>query len=151
MGDSAIFHAGCNPLHVPGVLRCARCNYVLTRSKLCPRNGTIGPGTSETEPCPNGCGPLWPMTWEQWAREAVATSERFLEEAQSLREAVKLAYGHLWHVNLQPMAPVAVPSCETAAIAARGVLRNALTSNERRDGIDQVRKLLNDSREDAGS
>lgn len=25
-------------------------------------------GETHTEPCPNGCGPLWPQTWEQNAR-----------------------------------------------------------------------------------
>jgi len=135
---------GRNPLYVPGVMRCARCNLVLTRVNLYVGDGTAGPGGNETERCPNGCGPLWPMTWEQWARDAVAASERLFEEARKLRDALKMAYGHLWHVNLEPLAPVALRSYEVAAIAARRILMEALTNDERGDAINQVRKLLND-------
>ena len=134
--------AGRNPLLVPGTMHCARCKFVLHRTNLYVGDGTTGPGTNETEPCPNGCGPLWPMTWEHYARDAVATSERFWEEAQKLRDAVKLAYGHLWHTNLEPMAPVPVRTYEAAAVAARHVLRDALTHDERGDGIARVRVLL---------
>ncbi len=135
-----------NPLHVPGVMRCAKCSFQLHRTNLYTVNGTTGPGTSETEPCPNGCGPLWPVTWEQYARDADAASERLFEEARKLRDALKLAYGHLWHVNTEPMAPVPMRSYEDAAFAARRILMGALTNDERGDAINQVRKLLNDQK-----
>ena len=54
---------------VPGMMRCAKCNFVLVRTNLYVQSSTAGPGGNETEPCPNGCGPLWPLTWEQHARE----------------------------------------------------------------------------------
>lgn len=134
--------AGRNPLHVPGVMHCARCKFVLTRTNLYVGDGTTGPGTNETEPCSNGCGPLWPMTWEQWARDAVATSERFFDEAKKLRAAVKLAYGHLWAINDEPAAPIPLRSCEQASNAARHALRDALTMDERGQAIAEVRALL---------
>lgn len=54
---------------VPGVMHCAKCSFRLVRQNLYMQSGTIGPGDNKTEPCPNGCGPLWPVTWEQEARE----------------------------------------------------------------------------------
>lgn len=69
----------------PGVMRCAKCEFELTRITLYMGNGAVGPGDSATEPCPNGCGPLWPVTWEARARDAIATSERFFDEAQEAK------------------------------------------------------------------
>lgn len=54
---------------VPGVMGCAKCRFRLVRCNLNARDGTVTAGDSTTEPCPNGCGPLWPVTWEQEARE----------------------------------------------------------------------------------
>ena len=57
-------------LLLPGELHCAKCGFTLTRLVAYVNCGEIGTGTSETEPCPNGCGQLWPVTWEHAAREA---------------------------------------------------------------------------------
>ncbi|TXH46286.1 MAG: hypothetical protein E6Q97_29835 [Desulfurellales bacterium] len=80
---------------VPGVMHCAKCNFELTRVTLYMGNGAVGPGDSNTEPCPNGCGPMWPVTWESRAREQMAVAERFFDEKQkaeaelaALREAI---------------------------------------------------------------
>jgi hypothetical protein len=61
---------------------------------------------------------------------------------QDWRRAVALAYGHLWHVNNEPMAPVPLRSPETAAYAARKVLRDLLTNEERGEAINAVQALL---------
>ena len=53
---------------VPGVMHCAKCKFQLNRVTLCVSDGNAYAGNNETEPCPNGCGPLWPVTWEQEAR-----------------------------------------------------------------------------------
>lgn len=67
---------------VPGIVRCAKCAFQLHRTNLYLQSGTVGAGDSKTEPCPNGCGPLWPVTWETWAREGWAEAERLhLENA----------------------------------------------------------------------
>lgn len=67
---------------VPGTVRCAKCQFQLVRSNLNMHDGTVTAGDSKTEPCPNGCGPLWPVTWETWAREGWAEAERLhLENA----------------------------------------------------------------------
>ncbi len=69
---------------VPGIVRCAKCAFQLHRTNLYLQSGTIGAGDSKTEPCPNGCGPLWPVTWETWAREGWAEAERLHLEMAAL-------------------------------------------------------------------
>ena len=58
------------------------------------------------------------------------------------KQAVALAYGHLWHVNNEPMAPVPLRSSETAAYEARKQLRDLLTHEERGLAINQVQVML---------
>ena len=53
---------------VPGVMHCAKCKFQLNRVTLCVSDGNAYAGNNKTEPCPNGCGPLWPVTWEQEAK-----------------------------------------------------------------------------------
>lgn len=62
-------------LLVPGVMECAKCHFYLVRTNLYVNDGTYGPGDNKTEPCPNGCGPLWPVTWKQQADEMMARCE----------------------------------------------------------------------------
>lgn len=86
---ATVKHGGCVQLGheqrsdlVPGVVRCAKCAFQLHRTNLYLQSGTVGAGDSKSEPCPNGCGPLWPVTWETWAREGWAEAERLhLENA----------------------------------------------------------------------
>ena len=66
---------------VPGVMRCAKCSFELIRVALCAADGQAYAGGNETEPCPNGCGPLWPVTWEERARSAEQTCEHFMDRA----------------------------------------------------------------------
>lgn len=79
---------------VPGTMRCAACKFRLVRSTLNLQSGTIGSGGNESEPCPNGCGPLWPVTWEQEAREGWVWGEALFDRAiaaeAALRELVAL-------------------------------------------------------------
>ena len=70
---------------VPGVMRCAKCAFQLHRVTLYVRSGTTGAGDSDTEPCPNGCGPLWPVTWRQWAEEAQEYAQRLQGELNALK------------------------------------------------------------------
>jgi len=52
---------------VPGYMHCAKCKFHLSRTNLYMQSGTTGPGDNKTEPCPNGCGPLWPVSWKDHA------------------------------------------------------------------------------------
>lgn len=73
-------------LLVPGEMRCAKCKFTLIRTNLYVKSGTTGPGGNDTEPCPNGCGPLWPETWERSARDAWARLETAHDELIAERE-----------------------------------------------------------------
>lgn len=85
----AALSAANEKLLVPGVLHCAKCSFQLAKTNLYLKSGTTGPGDNKTEPCPNGCGPLWPVTWEQWSREIGVQLDRYFDEAKELK--VKLA------------------------------------------------------------
>lgn len=83
---------------VPGVMHCAKCNFQLVRVSLNVAIDTVIAGDNRTEPCPNRCGPLWPMTWDQRARELEEISGGYLErlaakeqECERLREAIEEA------------------------------------------------------------
>lgn len=47
------------------------------------KSGTTGAGDNKTEPCPNGCGPLWPVTWKQWAKEMDEQAGRYFYELKA--------------------------------------------------------------------
>lgn len=70
----------------PGMMHCAKCKFVLTRVKLFVNTGDSGAGDNKTEPCPNGCGPLWPMTWQQRALEAEEAHGKLLDAQLNSRE-----------------------------------------------------------------
>lgn len=57
-------------------------------------------------------------------------------------QAIQLAYGHLWHVNNEPAAPVPMYAPEKAAYQARRHLRDLLTTEQRGEGINQVGVLI---------
>ncbi|MBV8060796.1 MAG: hypothetical protein JO253_04640 [Alphaproteobacteria bacterium] len=73
---------------VPGKMHCARCAFSLLRNKLNLADGEVYAGTNETERCPNGCGPLWPMTWEQEARDGYKLMEELFERATKAEAAL---------------------------------------------------------------
>lgn len=46
----------------PGILRCTECSFVQTKNIISVTADTITTVESESEPCPNGCGQLQPVT-----------------------------------------------------------------------------------------
>ena len=75
-------------LVVPGKMRCAKCGFVLQRVVLNVTSDTVSAGDNKTEACPNGCGPLWPVNWEQYAKEKYEMAVSYSEEAEGLRERI---------------------------------------------------------------
>jgi len=73
------------------------------------------------------------------AADGKAGGEVMNDEAKA---AVKLAYGHLWHVNNEPAAPIAIYDTEKAAYEARRQLRGLLTDKERGEAINHVGSLI---------
>lgn len=45
-----------------GILRCTECSFVQTKNNISITPDAIVIGNSKPEPCPNGCGPLQPVT-----------------------------------------------------------------------------------------
>lgn len=78
---------------VPGVMHCAKCKFVLTRRTLNVNCGTVSDGNNKTEPCPNGCGPLWPYTWKQMAESYGERLEKQFDEIQKLKAALSATQG----------------------------------------------------------
>lgn len=72
----------------PGIMRCAGCGFVLTKNNINMAAGTITAGDSDTEPCPNGCGPLWPVTWKEQALQMRDDSEQWFDEVQQSRQRI---------------------------------------------------------------
>jgi hypothetical protein len=67
----------------PGIMRCAKCGFVLTKNSINMATGTITAGDSKTEPCPNSCGPLWPGTWKEQALDMRDSAEQWFEDLQA--------------------------------------------------------------------
>ncbi len=91
---------------VPGVMHCAKCKFRVNRVVFGALDGGIAAGDNKTEPCPNGCGPLWPVTWEQEARELMA---RMDPKPRPLAE---------YHEDMGPVVWWFFPVCESAWIGA---------------------------------
>lgn len=90
---------------VPGEMRCAKCSFQLTRKVLAVDVGEVFAGDSKTEPCPNGCGPLWPVTWEQYAKQAWDACEVMTERALAAEEALKSLQKSMEGCVLVPKEP----------------------------------------------
>lgn len=50
---------------VPGQFQCPTCMFSLSSNLISATTGAVAPNTAETEPCPNGCGPLVKLTWRE--------------------------------------------------------------------------------------
>lgn len=66
---------------VPGVMRCAKCNFQLTCVTLSLSDGNAYAGDNRTELCPNECGPLRPISWEQFAWQMQNSAETMGDRA----------------------------------------------------------------------
>jgi hypothetical protein len=88
-----------------GVMRCAKCKLQLIRTNLYVANGTTGPGDNKTEPCPNGCGPLWPVTWKEYAQKLEETVDKLWDELQASKDAQREGVPVAEVVDLQACFP----------------------------------------------
>jgi hypothetical protein len=85
-------------VHVPGVWRCAKCNFQLIQSTLNANSGAI---TARDEPssCPNDGSPMWRVTWKEHAEEAYQRYEERLEEFAASRARVEVLEAALADFN----------------------------------------------------
>lgn len=79
---------------VPGVIHCSKCGFELIRTTLNIATGKATAGNSEIEPCPNGCGPLWPVTWKDYAKSRIEGLDKFndklVNRQDTLRNSLKI-------------------------------------------------------------
>ena len=80
---------------LPGVMRCAKCDFRLLRTTLNLRSGTATAGGSKTEPCPNGCGPLWPVTEREERKELQELVDRYHDRITALEKALEAALRYI--------------------------------------------------------
>jgi hypothetical protein len=66
------------------------------------------------------------------------------ERIKQLETNVAEAYGHLWHVNNEPLAPVPLYSPAKAAYEARKILRDSITHEQRGQGIANTQHVWGD-------
>ena len=97
-------------------------------------DGNAYAGNNETEPCPNGCGPLWPVTWEQEARNCWKALEEMHE---------RLHPAPTPQADSQP-APVRdyppLPDFETVEQHIYGACRRYITQ----DMLEPIHNLIRD-------
>jgi len=72
-------------VYVPGSFYCPKCKFILTKSVLYVRSGTIGVDRHCDEKCPNDGTPMEPVTWESDAKQMA----ELMPELAKLRRMVK--------------------------------------------------------------
>lgn len=77
--------------YCPGVMRCAKCEFQLLKSVINMSSGSVTAGNSDPEKCPNGCGPLWRVSWEEYANQHYEAAEKYFFEAKELRARIEAA------------------------------------------------------------
>lgn len=75
--------------YVPGVYRCAKCNFRLIQSNLNSADGTVTARDTPGEACPNCDTPLWRVTWKDEANEAYGVAENQLERALEAESKIR--------------------------------------------------------------
>lgn len=146
MPDSveALDRAEAAKTYIPGVWRCAKCNFRLVQSTLNARDGTVTARDEPGEPCPNCKSPLWRVSWKDEAQENLALAENQIERAvraEAQRDALQ-AFKDFVHRRLDeagvpthPEGPHSAAGCRIGdrldivlgALAQRDALAKALT------------------------
>lgn len=63
-------------VYVPGVWRCAKCNFRLIQSNLNAGDATVTARDTPGEKCPNCDVPLWRVTWREEAEDLMGKEEQ---------------------------------------------------------------------------
>lgn len=83
-------------VYVPGLWRCAKCNFILVQSNLNAANGTVTARDDPGDTCPNCDANLWRVSERQERQEMQVAHEKEFEqriaaeaERDRLREAIR--------------------------------------------------------------
>lgn len=71
-----------------GILRCSECSFVQTKNIISVTADTITTGNSESEPCPNGCGQLQPVTWKALAIQLMFTTKQGVSDLLEAKKRI---------------------------------------------------------------
>lgn len=74
-------------VYVPGLWRCAKCDFTLLQSNLNALDGTVTARDTPGDKCPNCNSPLWRVSERDAHKDAMDTAERFWNEKQDLERA----------------------------------------------------------------
>ncbi|WPO20665.1 hypothetical protein SH579_06980 [Raoultella ornithinolytica] len=72
----------------PGILRCTKCSLVQTKNIISVTADTITTVNSESEPCPNGCGPLQPVTWKVMAIQLMFSTKQGVSDLLEAKKRI---------------------------------------------------------------
>jgi len=72
-------------VYVPGLWRCAKCEFTLVQRTLYAQSGTVGPRDEPGDKCPNCNSPLWRVTERDDRHEMLKRSEEMFLERQTLQ------------------------------------------------------------------
>jgi hypothetical protein len=120
--------------YVPNKLRCAKCNFELERLTMNANTGAVGIGTNEPERCPNGCGPLWRVTWEQEAKSYAKAMNEWADRAIAAEK--KLAASNVV-VTFGPTPPKGPCTVCTKPYSEHGTYPTCATHPYTNDGTCQ--------------
>lgn len=72
-------------IYCPGVLRCAKCEFRIIKTKLTPAGAFAN---EEPDTCPNCNVPMWRVTWKDEAHDAYKTAESQMDRALEAEAAL---------------------------------------------------------------
>ncbi|HCB2065842.1 MULTISPECIES: hypothetical protein [Klebsiella pneumoniae complex] len=72
----------------PGILRCSECSFVQTKNIISVTADIITTVESESEPCPNGCGQLQPVTWKALAIQLMFTAKQCVSDLLEYKKRI---------------------------------------------------------------
>jgi len=74
-------------LYVPGVWRCAKCEFELIQSNLNANDGTVTARDTPGDKCPNCDTTLWRVSWKAWATDLGKRLDETWDELQALKKS----------------------------------------------------------------
>ena len=86
----------------PDILRCTECSFVQTKNIISVTADTITTGNSESEPCPNGCGQLQPVTWKALAIQLMFTTKQGVSDLLEAKKRIAELESRTVTVKLPP-------------------------------------------------
>jgi hypothetical protein len=81
--------------YVSGVMHCAKCKFQHIKTNLNMSAGTVTAGNSDPAPCPNGCGPLWRTSWEDYANQHYESALSCLSRAEAAEAELQKAQARI--------------------------------------------------------